>query len=1271
MKILHLEDDPKDAELIQSTLEAEGISCDVTRVDTPAEFHGSLERSAFDLVLADYTLPAFDGISALRVKKEISPDVPFIFVSGTLGEEIAVEALKLGATDFVPKTRLSRMAPVVRRALRETEEQSRRQLAERTLRESEAYLAEAQRLSQTGSWAWNLETGDIRYWSEECFRVLGFDSTSPAPKFEEFLPRVHPEDRPFVKERFEKAVREKADFELDYRVVHPAAGVRDIHAVGHAVLAQSGELVEFVGTVIDITERKWAEQELKRSEAFLAEAQRVSQTGSFSWSVETDEITWSEELYRIFEFDKNLHVTLEQITSRVHPDDLPLLRDMLERMRHAAKDFEYEHRLLMPDQSVKHIHLFAHAARDKNGRLEYIGAAQDVTRRRVVEEQLRERELNLRRITQTIPGMLWSATPEGEVDYCNRPLLEFTAMTPEQAHGWGWTEAIYPEDRDSLIEGWRSCLASGTPHDMEARMRRFDGGYRWLLFRANPLRDESGKIVKWYGTTIDIEDRKRREETLRASELSWRQIIDNIPGFVATMGPMGEVEFLNRQILEYFGKTSENLKDWALTDAVHPDDLPRIIQARIKSIEEGRIYEVEHRCRRADGVYRWFQVRGLPVRDAENTITAWYLLLTDIDDRKRAEQRLRESEEDLRTITDTIRQPIIVLAPDGTTLYVNQVALDLTGFSKDQLDEKGFWARVVHPDDFNRLRAERQERLLSGVPFELEFRARFKNGEYRWQLMQYNPLKDESGQIIRWYSTATDIDDRKRSEDRLRQSEAELRTITDAIRQFIVVLAPDGNTLYANKVALEILRGLTDEDSLAHAGLAMPTDVPGELAWNPGWRMAAHPDDRDRIQAERQKRLLQGLPFELEGRMFTNGQHRWQLFQYNPLKGEDDQIIRWYVTATDIDDRKKSEERLHYENVKLAQERVYFEEQIRSEMGFEQIIGNSPALKHVLELIETVAPSDSTVLLLGETGTGKELIARAVHERSRRKAKTFVKLNCAAIPTGLLESELFGHEKGAFTGAIIQKVGRMELADQGTLFLDEVGDIPIDIQPKLLRALQEKEFERLGSTHTRKVNLRLVAATNRNLERMVADREFRSDLFYRLNVFPIRIPPLRDRKEDIPLLVAYFVQKFAKQMNKRIDSIPVATMKALTAWDWPGNIRELENFIERGVILTHGDALAAPLAELRRVTPDEPARDSESKGEDDITRIVKETIASLKNKTEPTERTMKQHDEIVRVLAECKGRVGGADGAAVRMGLSRTTLISRMKKLGINPYDYE
>ena len=356
---------------------------------------------------------------------------------------------------------------------------------------------------------------------------------------------------------------------------------------------------------------------------------------------------------------------------------------------------------------------------------------------------------------------------------------------------------------------------------------------------------------------------------------------------------------------------------------------------------------------------------------------------------------------------------------------------------------------------------------------------------------------------------------------------------------------------------------------------------------------------------------------------------------------------------------------------KLAQEKLYLEEEIRSEMNFEQIIGNSSALKHVLQLVETVAPSDSTVLLLGETGTGKELIARAIHDRSQRKDRTLVKLNCAAIPTGLLESELFGHEKGAFTGAISQKIGRLELADKGTLFLDEVGDIPVEIQPKLLRALQEREFERLGSTHTRRVNVRLVAATNRDLEKMIAAREFRQDLFYRLNVFPIRIPPLRERREDIPLLVSYFVQRLAKQMQKKIEAIPTAVMKGLTAWEWPGNIRELENFIERAVILTRGKSLEAPLAELRKLNRDEPTHPAAQQTHEDIARIVKETINALSNKKSvPDEHVKQQRDEIVRALTESKGRVGGADGAAARMGMNRTTLLSRMKKLGIDPKQY-
>jgi formate hydrogenlyase transcriptional activator len=329
---------------------------------------------------------------------------------------------------------------------------------------------------------------------------------------------------------------------------------------------------------------------------------------------------------------------------------------------------------------------------------------------------------------------------------------------------------------------------------------------------------------------------------------------------------------------------------------------------------------------------------------------------------------------------------------------------------------------------------------------------------------------------------------------------------------------------------------------------------------------------------------------------------------------------------------------------KLSKEKLYLEGEILSELNFEEIIGESPALKRVLAQAKIVAPSGATALILGETGTGKELAARAIHRMSSRKDANFIKLNCAAIPTGLLESELFGHEKGAFTGAISQKIGRLELADKGTLFLDEVGDIPLELQPKLLRVLQDQEFERLGSTRTVRVDIRLIAATNRDLAKSVADKEFRSDLFYRLNVFPIRMPPLRERKTDIPLLVRYFVQKFARRMNKQIETIPTETMNALVSWEWPGNVRELENFIERSVILSSGPLLTVPLAELRPMYEQAPTAS---------------TLESL------------EREHIIRTLRETRGVISGVKGAAARLGLKRTTLQSRIQKMGISRADFE
>jgi PAS domain S-box-containing protein len=393
LRILHLEDEPRDSELIQETLEAEGIACDVTRVDSQPAFRKFLEQGNFDLILVDYSLPSFDGMSALKMAREVLPEVPFIFVSGTLGDERGVEALKMGATDYVFKSRLSKIVPSVGRALREAQERSHRRRTEQTLRESEAYLAEAQRLSQTGSWAWNPVTGDIRYWSEECFRLLGFDPHGPLPKFEDFMPRVHPDDQAYVRERFEKAVREKMDFEMDYRLVHPATGIKDIHAVGRAVLGRSGELAEFVGTVIDVTERKRAEEELRQLVDFIPQVVLVLDAdGKFMY---VNRVAREYTGLTLDEFRAS-----EVVTPAVHPDDVDQVRALRQRAFSATASFEHEGRLLGKD-GVYRWFLFRFTPLIKHGSvLRWLGTATEIESRKQQEERMRRENVRLEERTR-------------------------------------------------------------------------------------------------------------------------------------------------------------------------------------------------------------------------------------------------------------------------------------------------------------------------------------------------------------------------------------------------------------------------------------------------------------------------------------------------------------------------------------------------------------------------------------------------------------------------------------------------------------------------------------------------------------------------------------------------------------------------------------------------------------------------------------------------------------------------------------------------------
>jgi formate hydrogenlyase transcriptional activator len=829
----------------------------------------------------------------------------------------------------------------------------------------------------------------------------------------------------------------------------------------------------------------------------------------------------------------------------------------------------------------------------------------------------------------SIPALIHTGRPDGYLDYFNKRWLEYFGATLEQASGWNWTAFIHPEDVEGIVARWLACLAAGEIFEYETRVRRADGEYRWMFHCKVPLRDGRGSIVKWYGSSLDIDERKTAEAAVRRSEayLAEAQRLSHTGSFGWKV-PSGEIFWSEEsfRIFQCDPKTKPTV-DFILS-RVHREDHGLVQQQIDRASRHGEGFDFEHRLQLPDDSVKHVRVTAHPSRDTAGNLE-FVGAVTDVSKQRRAEAVIQERGTQLQENTAKLEEAQRVahvgywewdLRTDHVTW--SEETYRIYGLHPQELPiELATIRESIHPEDREFVFRRAAEAVQGEVRVDAEHRIVRPNGEVRVVHSQGDLKRDAAGLPWQMFGTVQDITDRKLAEDKIREQEAGLRQILDLAPQNIAVYGPNREPLYANRITLDY-HGLTLEE----------------------WRQrldrgtVAHPDEWERINRHFDRALASGAAFELEMRLRkSDGSYRWFLARFNPLRDEQGQIMRWYVAATDIEDRKQAEDRLRSENIALREE-------IDQASMFEEIVGTSPALRSVLSRISKVARSDSTVLITGETGTGKELVARAIHRRSDRSSRAFVSVNCAAIPRDLIASELFGHEKGAFTGATQQRLGRFELANGGTIFLDEAGDLPAETQIALLRVLQEHEFERVGGNRRLCADVRVIAATNRNLQAAISAGTFRSDLFYRLNVFPIEIPSLRERRTDIPLLVEYFIDIYARKAGKNIKRVNKKTLELLQSYAWPGNIRELQNVIERSMILCETEIFSIDENWLPPPLTLEP-----------------------KQQVGLRRRFLVQEKEMIETaLKDTDGRVSGPTGAAVKLGIPRSTMESKIRSLKIN-----
>src|SRR5271170_3906244 len=1101
------------------------------------------------------------------------------------------------------------------------EEQLRRNAEE--LQRSESYLAEGQRLAHMGSLAFDPD--GFYYWSPELFRLHGLDPASKPPSVQEYMDRVHPHDRESMADLIKGILAKASTFDATKRIVRPNGEVRYIRCVG-VPAAENQSLKKYIGSAIDVTEHELLTQELRRREAYLTEAQNLSHTGSFGWNVSTDEHFWSDETFRIFEFAPSSKISLPMILERVHPKDRPSAETAI-TAANRGEGIDLELRLLVSDGRIKYLHVVGKAERDKTGGIYIIGAVMDVTARKQTEVELRRSKAHL------TDAQRLSRTGSVGIEVSTKRI--FWSEESARIYGYGpGTEPtpdlilrrVHPEDLGLLKDALERTAQGGSDFDFEHRLLMPDGSIKHIYNLSHCLRDEAGN-EEVVGAIMDVTERKLAEEAIRRSEayLAEAQRLSHTGSF-GWRPETGEIVWSDEtyRIFEYDHAVESTID--SVAQRVHPQDRADFQKVIDGASREAADFEHTYRVLLPDGRVKHVHAIAHAIQDASGH-REFVGAVTDITEQRQAEAVIRQQEAELREVVDTIPAVVWSALPDGSNSYANRRSVEYCGMSREQIAGSG-WEAGFHPDDLVRHKAKWLACVASGEPCEDEVRFRRADGQYRWHLQRGVPLRDEVGNIVKWYGVLTDIEDRKRADDKIREQEGELRQMLDLSPQCVAVYGPEGERLYANRFELNYL-GLSLEEW---------RQTPGNL-FQPG--PFIHPEDWEReARAYSDRARSDGSAYELELRWRgVDGTYRWFLIRYNPVRDEQGKITRWYVASADIEDRKRIEERLQLENVALR------EEIVKVSM-FEEIVGTSPALKGVLSRISKVAPSDSTVVITGETGTGKELVARAIHRRSDRVSRPFVSVNCAAIPRDLVASELFGHEKGAFTGATQQRQGRFELANGGTLFLDEVGELPVETQIALLRVLQEHEFERVGGTRRIRADVRVIAATNRDLQAAISAGSFRSDLFYRLHVFPIDMPSLRERREDIPLLVEYFIDRYARKAGKDIKRVNKKTLELLQSYPWPGNIRELQNVIERSVILCETEIFSIDENWLPRpmvLTP-EPKQQVEL----------------------PRRLLMQEKDMIEAALKDTRGRVSGPTGAAVKLGIPRSTLESKIRSLKIN-----